>query len=135
MSRIAESELIINDRGAIYHLDLRPEEIADTVITVGDPDRVQEVSKHFDTIEVKRQRKKIRLSNKLQTKREDIRRKKRFQPFDGNPGFQMVGVEGFELSTSCSQSKRATGLRHTPNKRILPKPVGGGQSPVRKRTR
>ena len=55
MSRIAESELIINDRGAIYHLDLRPEEIADTVITVGDPDRVQEVSKHFDSIEVKRQ--------------------------------------------------------------------------------
>ena len=55
MSRIAESELIINSRGAIYHLDLRPEEIADTVITVGDPDRVKEVSKHFDSIEVKRQ--------------------------------------------------------------------------------
>lgn len=55
MSRIAESELIINNRGAIYHLDLRPEEIADTVITVGDPDRVKEVSKHFDSIEVKRQ--------------------------------------------------------------------------------
>lgn len=55
MSRIAESELIINDRGAIYHLDLRPEEIANTVITVGDPDRVKEVSKHFDSIEVKRQ--------------------------------------------------------------------------------
>lgn len=55
MSRIAESELIINNRGAIYHLDLRPEEIAGTVITVGDPDRVKEVSKHFDSIEVKRQ--------------------------------------------------------------------------------
>ncbi len=55
MSRIAESELIINNRGAIYHLDLRPEEIAGTVITVGDPDRVAEVSKHFDSIEVKRQ--------------------------------------------------------------------------------
>jgi uridine phosphorylase len=55
MSRIAESELIINPRGAIYHLDLRPEEIADTVITVGDPDRVKEVSKHFDKVEVKRQ--------------------------------------------------------------------------------
>ena len=54
MSRIAESELIINPRGAIYHLDLRPEEIAGTVITVGDPDRVKEVSKHFDSIEVKR---------------------------------------------------------------------------------
>src|SRR6187551_1242932 len=55
MSRIAESELIINPRGAIYHLDLRPEEVAGTVITVGDPDRVKEVSKHFDSIEVKRQ--------------------------------------------------------------------------------
>jgi hypothetical protein len=41
---------------------------------------------------------------------------------------QMVGVEGFELSTSCSQSKRATGLRHTPNRAILPNPVHGGQS-------
>lgn len=55
MSRIADSELIINPRGAIYHLDLRPEEIAGTVITVGDPDRVKEVSKHFDSVEVKRQ--------------------------------------------------------------------------------
>ena len=51
MGKIAESELIINSRGAIYHLDVRPEELAGTVITVGDPDRVKEVSKHFDTIE------------------------------------------------------------------------------------
>lgn len=55
MNRIAESELIINSRGAVYHLDLRPEEIAGTVITVGDPDRVKEVSKHFDSIEIKAQ--------------------------------------------------------------------------------
>jgi uridine phosphorylase len=55
MSRIAESELIINPRGAVYHLDLKPEEIGGTVITVGDPDRVKEVSKHFDSIEVKQQ--------------------------------------------------------------------------------
>lgn len=55
MSRIAESELIINPRGAVYHLDLRPEELAGTVITVGDPDRVKEVSKYFDSIETKRQ--------------------------------------------------------------------------------
>jgi len=55
MSRIAESELIINSRGAVYHLDLRPEELAETVVTVGDPDRVKEVSKYFDNIEVKRQ--------------------------------------------------------------------------------
>lgn len=55
MSRIAESELIINSRGAVYHLDLRPEELAGTVITVGDPDRVKEISKYFDRVEVKRQ--------------------------------------------------------------------------------
>jgi uridine phosphorylase len=54
MQRIAESELIINARGAIYHLDLRPEELAHDIITVGDPDRVGEVSKHFDETEVKR---------------------------------------------------------------------------------
>lgn len=53
MGRIAESELIINTRGAVYHLDLRPEEIADTIITVGDPDRVAEVSKYFDEIEIR----------------------------------------------------------------------------------
>ena len=51
MTRIAESELIINDRGAVYHLDLRPEELAGTVVTVGDPGRVKEVSKFFDSIE------------------------------------------------------------------------------------
>ncbi len=55
MQRIAESELIINNRGAIYHLDVRPDELASTVITVGDPDRVKEVSKYFDTVEHKRQ--------------------------------------------------------------------------------
>jgi uridine phosphorylase len=51
MQRIAESELIINNRGAVYHLDLCPEELAPTIITVGDPDRVATVSKHFDSIE------------------------------------------------------------------------------------
>ncbi len=53
MNRIAESELIINNRGAIYHLDLKPDEIAHTIFTVGDPGRVHEISKHFDSIEFK----------------------------------------------------------------------------------
>ncbi|MEO7043769.1 MAG: nucleoside phosphorylase [Ferruginibacter sp.] len=53
MNSIEASELIINNRGAIYHVNCRPEEIADTIITVGDPDRVKEVSKHFDSIEFK----------------------------------------------------------------------------------
>lgn len=55
MNRIAESELIINSRGAVYHLDTRPEELASTIITVGDPDRVGEVSKHFDKVETRNQ--------------------------------------------------------------------------------
>lgn len=55
MNTIPASELIINDRGAIYHVNCRPEEIANTIITVGDPDRVAEVSKHFDSIEFKNQ--------------------------------------------------------------------------------
>ncbi len=55
MIRIAESEMILNKRGAIYHLDIRPDELAHTIITVGDPDRVRQVSKHFDTFENKSQ--------------------------------------------------------------------------------
>ena len=51
MQKIAESELIINSRGAIYHLDVRPEELANTIIVVGDPARVKKISTHFDKIE------------------------------------------------------------------------------------
>jgi uridine phosphorylase len=51
MKSIEASELIINNRGAIYHLNLRPEEMADTIITVGDPDRVAAISKYFDQID------------------------------------------------------------------------------------
>ncbi|MBS1590197.1 MAG: nucleoside phosphorylase [Bacteroidetes bacterium] len=52
---IGESELILTDRGTIYHLDLAPHQIADTIITVGDPDRVGQVSKYFDSVEHKAQ--------------------------------------------------------------------------------
>src|SRR5579863_1574051 len=51
MQAIEESEFILNSRGAVYHLDLRPEELATTILTVGDPDRVQKVTRHFDVIE------------------------------------------------------------------------------------
>ncbi len=50
MITIGASELILNDRGAVYHLNCLPHEIANIIITVGDPDRVKEVSKHFDTL-------------------------------------------------------------------------------------
>jgi uridine phosphorylase len=55
MQRIAESELILNSRGAIYHLDVKPDELAENIITVGDPARVKEISKYFDKVEVERQ--------------------------------------------------------------------------------
>jgi uridine phosphorylase len=51
MTRIPESELILDSRGGIYHLGVRPDEIAPTVLLVGDPDRVKKVSQHFDNIE------------------------------------------------------------------------------------
>ncbi len=51
---IAASELIINPDGSIYHLDLLPSEVAETIITVGDQHRVEMVSQHFDKIEVRK---------------------------------------------------------------------------------
>ena len=54
MKSIPETDLILNPDGSIYHLNLLPEDIADTIITVGDPDRVEEVSKRLDSIELKK---------------------------------------------------------------------------------
>lgn len=48
---IKSSELILNPDGSVYHLNLRPEQLATTVITVGDPDRVDRITKYFDSIE------------------------------------------------------------------------------------
>lgn len=59
MSYIAESELIINQRGAVYHLDMKAEDLAQDVIIVGDPARVEKVSKHFDSIEFTNQHREI----------------------------------------------------------------------------
>ena len=50
MDKIGSSELIINSNGAIYHLNLKPGEIADTIILVGDQDRVPIISKYFESI-------------------------------------------------------------------------------------
>lgn len=48
---IAPSELIINGDGTIFHLHLKPEQLADTVILVGDPARVATIAAHFDSVE------------------------------------------------------------------------------------
>ena len=56
---LPESELILNKDGSVYHLHLRPENVANTIITVGDPDRVTAVSKYFDRIEFKTQKREF----------------------------------------------------------------------------
>ena len=60
MKQLAPSELILNDDGSIYHLCLKPGDIANTIITVGDQDRVDLISKHFDTIEVRIQNREFK---------------------------------------------------------------------------
>jgi len=59
MNKIPESELILNSDFSVYHLNLLPHEIADTVINVGDPDRVGMVSKFFQKIELKKQKREF----------------------------------------------------------------------------
>ncbi len=56
---IPASELIINSDGSIYHLHLKPEHLASTVFTVGDPDRVALVSRYFDQIDYKTQKREF----------------------------------------------------------------------------
>lgn len=51
---IPESEMILNADGSIYHLNLCPEDLADTIIFVGDQDRVPLVSQYFDSVQVKK---------------------------------------------------------------------------------
>ncbi len=58
--KLAESELIFNDEGRIYHLNVSGDDIADIVILVGDPGRVDKFIKHFDRIEVERRKREFR---------------------------------------------------------------------------
>lgn len=51
MRTIPESELIINDDGSVFHLHIRPEQLSDKIIMMGDPDRVTLTAKYFDSIE------------------------------------------------------------------------------------
>ena len=56
---IKESELLINKDGSIYHINLKPEDIADTIILVGDQDRVKMVSSFFTSIEIKKNKREF----------------------------------------------------------------------------
>ena len=57
---IKNSELILNPDGSVYHLNLRPEHIANDIIFVGDQDRVDKITKHFDSIEFTTQKREFK---------------------------------------------------------------------------
>ncbi|MFT5761617.1 MAG: uridine phosphorylase [Polaribacter sp.] len=59
---IQESELILNPDGSVYHLNLHPENIATDIIFVGDQDRVNKVTEHFDSIEFTTQKREFKTS-------------------------------------------------------------------------
>ncbi len=58
--RILASELPLQSDGAIYHLNLHPDELADNVILVGDPGRVEMISSMFDTLELEKQNRELK---------------------------------------------------------------------------
>ncbi|RZN83494.1 MAG: phosphorylase [Winogradskyella sp.] len=57
---IKDSELILNPDGSVYHLNLKPEHISDTIIFVGDQDRVEKITKHFDSVEFTTQKREFK---------------------------------------------------------------------------
>ncbi len=57
---IKSSELILNPDNTVYHLNLKPEDIAHDIIFVGDPDRVEKITQFFDTIEVSKQKREFK---------------------------------------------------------------------------
>jgi len=62
---IRPSELILNEDGSVYHLHLKPENISDTIILVGDQDRVEQITKHFDSIEFETQKREFKTQTGL----------------------------------------------------------------------
>lgn len=59
LNKLAASELVLNDDGSVYHLNLLPEDLAEKIILVGDPERVPKVSKYFDTVDVKKNKREF----------------------------------------------------------------------------
>lgn len=57
---IKDSELILNPDGSVYHLNLKPEDISDTIIFVGDQDRVEKITKYFDSVEFSTQKREFK---------------------------------------------------------------------------
>ena len=63
MKKYEPSELIINEDNSIFHLHIKPEQLADRVILVGDPGRVDTVASHFDSKECEIQSREFHTMN------------------------------------------------------------------------
>jgi len=59
MSSLQKTDLILNDDGSVYHLNLKPDQVSDKIIAVGDPSRVYAVSKYFDDVEFEMNRREF----------------------------------------------------------------------------
>ena len=59
VNKLAASELVLNPDGSVYHLNLQPEDIAEKILLVGDPDRVPKVSQYFDKVEIKKNKREF----------------------------------------------------------------------------
>ena len=88
--RIEQSELILNPDGSIYHLNLRPENIASDIIFVGDQDRVDKISQHFDSIEFTTQKREFKTTT-------GIYKKKRFSVISTGIGPDNIDIVLNEL--------------------------------------
>ena len=87
---IEQSELILNPDGSIYHLNLRPENIATDIIFVGDQDRVDKISQHFDSIEFTTQKREFKTTT-------GIYKKKRFSVISTGIGPDNIDIVLNEL--------------------------------------
>ena len=87
---IAASELILNPDGSVYHLNLKPGQIANEIIFVGDQNRVEKITKHFDSIEFSTQKREF----KTQT---GTYKGKRISVMGTGMGIPSIGIYSYEL--------------------------------------
>lgn len=60
MEKFKDSELILNPDGSVYHLNLKPENISNNIIFVGDQDRVESITKYFNSVEFSTQKREFK---------------------------------------------------------------------------
>ncbi len=117
-----ESELILNPDGSVYHLHLKPEHIAETVIVVGDQSRVESISKYFDTIEFRVQsREFVTHTGQYKNKRITV-----ISTGIGTDNIDIV-INELDAAVNINLEKRVLKKQHTPLNIIRLGTTGGMQ--------